>query len=102
MFRYFLASAIILFCEEYEVGFPYSSQAQSLISFLHKKYTLSFFSTIGLITIPLVTSLIIDSLLGRRFLMLDMLFGKRDKKSGADWEAFQVLLVCLHTTCFRK
>jgi hypothetical protein len=34
--------------------------------------------------------------------MLDMLFGKRDKKSGADWEAFQVLLVCLHTTCFRK
>jgi hypothetical protein len=91
MFRYFIASAIVLLAQEYEVGFPYSSQAQSIISFLHKKYTLSFFSTIGLIAIPLVTSLVIDSMLGRRFLIMDMLFGKRGKKGGADWEAFQAL-----------
>lgn len=92
MFRYFIASIIVLLAQEYEVGFPYSSQLQSVLAFLHRKYTLSFFSTIGLIAVPLITSLIIDSILGRRFLILDMLFGKRDKKSGADWEAFQVCL----------
>ena len=95
MFRFSLTIFIIvIFREAFELGFHNTTIAASFINFIYRKYTLGFFSTVGLITFPLITSLVIDSILGRRFLILNMLFGKnkKDEKDGIDWEAFQVTI----------